>query len=235
MKQGPFLDRVAEVFGVERKTVQVIARALREAGYLTTGARGVNAPHMTARDAANISIALLTGEPPSKVVPAFEFYSSQLPCEEVEVTELSVLSLCRVDDQTTFGTLVERLFDLWKVEDAKLDPYCWNSGIPMEPTILVRLSEDHKTTSVHAEGEVVVFHDRESAAEYDRLWEERMELGRDSPADQRRQIELLDQQMELLMHGMVSGKGLRVTREFTTVEISKIAIAIFDGERGEAD
>ncbi len=42
------------------------ARELRKAGLLTTGARGVNAPHMTTIDAARLLIALLTTDKPSQ-------------------------------------------------------------------------------------------------------------------------------------------------------------------------
>lgn len=68
MKSGPFLSMIADTFAVEGKTVTVYARALKEAGLLTTGARGVNAPDMTALDAARMTIALLACDGPSQAV-----------------------------------------------------------------------------------------------------------------------------------------------------------------------
>ncbi|MFQ8434015.1 hypothetical protein [Amaricoccus sp. W119] len=43
----PFLRIVSEAYVVEEKTVAVYARLMREAGLLTTGARGINAPTCT--------------------------------------------------------------------------------------------------------------------------------------------------------------------------------------------
>lgn len=68
MKSGPFLSMIADTFSVEGKTVTVYARALKEAGLLTTGARGVNAPDMTPLDAARMTIALLACDGPSQAV-----------------------------------------------------------------------------------------------------------------------------------------------------------------------
>lgn len=72
MKIGPLISLLSSSYGLPETTVVVVARALREAGWLTSGARGVNAPDMSARDAARLSLALLTGEPPSKVISVFE-------------------------------------------------------------------------------------------------------------------------------------------------------------------
>lgn len=72
MKIGPLISLLSASYGLPETTVVVVARALREAGWLTSGARGVNAPDMSARDAARLSLALLTGEPPSKVITVFE-------------------------------------------------------------------------------------------------------------------------------------------------------------------
>lgn len=81
MRIGPFINLISETFGVPENTTTVVARALREAGWLTSGARGVNAPDMTATDAARLSLALLTGEPPSTVVEEFEFIRT-LQCKD---------------------------------------------------------------------------------------------------------------------------------------------------------
>lgn len=59
MKQSAFIKIVADAYGVEEKTVTLFARLMREAGLLTTGSRGVNAPHMHPRDAVRLTIALL--------------------------------------------------------------------------------------------------------------------------------------------------------------------------------
>lgn len=68
MKQGPFLTLIADTLTQPVGSVKLYARELREAGLLTTGARGVNAPHMTALDAARLVLALLTTDKPSECV-----------------------------------------------------------------------------------------------------------------------------------------------------------------------
>ena len=68
MKSAAFIDAMAHVLGVPHKTMVTYTRFLKEAGLLTTGARGVNAPHMTPMDAARVTIALLTCDTPSQAV-----------------------------------------------------------------------------------------------------------------------------------------------------------------------
>lgn len=73
---GPFITLLSETYGLPEGSVAAVARVMREAGWLTTGARGVNAPEMTSVDAARMTLALLSGEPPGKVVEEFEFLRS---------------------------------------------------------------------------------------------------------------------------------------------------------------
>lgn len=75
MLPGPFNSFISEICNVEEKTVVVYARTLKEAGMLTTGARGVNAPHMIPRDAARMVIALLATDKPSLAVDLVSRYA----------------------------------------------------------------------------------------------------------------------------------------------------------------
>ncbi|MBB06342.1 MAG: hypothetical protein CML03_12665 [Pseudooceanicola sp.] len=68
MKSAAFIDAMAHVFDVQHKTMVTYTRFLKEAGLLTTGARGVNAPHMTPLDAARVTIALLASDAPGQAV-----------------------------------------------------------------------------------------------------------------------------------------------------------------------
>jgi hypothetical protein len=79
MTPGELTARVASATGVPETTVTVYARVLREAGLLTTGARGVNAPPMSALDAARLLIALVVTERPSRAADAVADFG-QLPC-----------------------------------------------------------------------------------------------------------------------------------------------------------
>ncbi|MEL7690528.1 hypothetical protein [Citromicrobium bathyomarinum] len=68
MKSAEFNRVMAESLGLPLKTVTTYTRFLKEAGLLTTGARGVNAPDMTPMDAARTLIAVLASDGPSQAV-----------------------------------------------------------------------------------------------------------------------------------------------------------------------
>ncbi len=68
MKSAAFNAVIAKAFTVPLKTVTVYTRLLKEAGLLTTGAGGRNAPEMTPMDAARLTIALLATNSPSQCV-----------------------------------------------------------------------------------------------------------------------------------------------------------------------
>jgi hypothetical protein len=68
MKSAALISLIAHTFTTPVEKVSMFARLLREAGLITTGARGRNAPEMTALDAARLTIALLTTDSPSECV-----------------------------------------------------------------------------------------------------------------------------------------------------------------------
>src|SRR5680860_147963 len=93
MKSGRLIKIISSALGVEQSTVKFVARKLREAGFLTTGARGVNAPEMTTRDAARLTLALMTGTPPNRIVETFEIYRQFRNDEFEQIEEESVIQL----------------------------------------------------------------------------------------------------------------------------------------------
>lgn len=62
MKSAAFNQMLAKELSMPEATVIIFARRLKEAGLLTTGARGRNAPEMTPMDAARMTIAMLTSD-----------------------------------------------------------------------------------------------------------------------------------------------------------------------------
>jgi hypothetical protein len=74
MKHRAFIELVAKGCGVPRKTVALFARNLKEAGLLTTGARGVNAPEMTLIDLTRMIIALCATDRPAEAVEKTNFF-----------------------------------------------------------------------------------------------------------------------------------------------------------------
>lgn len=70
MRPNAFTSKVQECYRTEGTTVPQAIRLLKAAGLMSTGARGVNAPDMTPRDAARITIALLATDKVVNVVEA---------------------------------------------------------------------------------------------------------------------------------------------------------------------
>lgn len=74
MQKGPFIKFIADALAEDEKTVAIYVRELLNAGLLTTGARGVNAPHMLPLDAARVVTALLATDRPSQAVEMVKRY-----------------------------------------------------------------------------------------------------------------------------------------------------------------
>ena len=68
MKSAAFIQMMAQSLTLPESTGTDYARRLKEAGLLSTGARGVNAPEMTPLDAARFLIAVLTTPSPAQCV-----------------------------------------------------------------------------------------------------------------------------------------------------------------------
>ena len=75
MKSDAFNQMIATAYTMPKRTVIVYARLLKEAGLLTTGARGRHAPEMTPMDAARMAIAILATESPSQCVERVRRFS----------------------------------------------------------------------------------------------------------------------------------------------------------------
>lgn len=74
--QQQLIDIVSQMQGVERPTVEIISRNLREAGLLTTGKRGRSPAQMTVTDAANLIIGVVASKGPSAAVETVGSYRS---------------------------------------------------------------------------------------------------------------------------------------------------------------
>ena len=90
MKQTQFITLMSESLGVEEKTIKVIVRTLREDGLFTTGARGVNAPDMTTRDAVRVVLAAVASTSPSRASRDVRYFGAlkpdlRLPGREAEL------------------------------------------------------------------------------------------------------------------------------------------------------
>jgi hypothetical protein len=86
MKHKAFTNIIAHSCRVPGKTVVLFARNLKEAGLLTTGARGVNAPEMTVLDLTRMVIALCATDRPSDAVEMSNRYRVARSIEAATIT-----------------------------------------------------------------------------------------------------------------------------------------------------
>lgn len=97
MKSAAFNDLIAQVYTTPVQTVTVYTRLLKEAGLMTTGARGRNAPEATPLDAARLTIAMLATDRPSQCVERVRRFGQIRFSPESKKTRLGVETI-RADD-----------------------------------------------------------------------------------------------------------------------------------------
>jgi hypothetical protein len=105
------IDQVSKTSGRDRASVEHCARAIREAGFITTTKRGVGAASMTARDAANLIIAANAAESTKEAlqaVPQFRRLKNWYSTAETETFE-DVFA--RLKAAPTFGEALEELIE----------------------------------------------------------------------------------------------------------------------------
>ncbi len=222
MRIGPLITLLSSTYGVPEAGITLVARALREARWLSTGARGVNAPEMGARDVARLTLALLSGEPPSKVVDEFAFLrelqtgdifppdgfisQDQLPPShtlEDAVTALFAASL----DETDVQRFVHH--------DDLFGGYMW-------PSFSVSVDASQRSAEVHASGSTIKYIDRKGEHELDALYN-----GRIMTLDQLERIRELE--ARAVVSGstkVVANRGMRVVRTISEIEFQQIAEAM---------
>jgi hypothetical protein len=105
------IDAVSKTSGRDRASVHHWARAIREAGFITTTKRGVGASNMTTRDAANLLIGLFGADTPRDAAKAVqEFRSLQVFAPQAESGDFFDVYE-RLKNAPDFGTAIEELID----------------------------------------------------------------------------------------------------------------------------
>ena len=120
VKTTGFIDGIASATGFSGKTIRVAFRSLREAGLMTTGARGVNAPDMVSMDAARLLIwALVSDRPADAPQIVGDFAGLALQAEQLEGSHFDSLRTVAPGffEPHTFETGIEMLLDLLSAED----------------------------------------------------------------------------------------------------------------------
>lgn len=141
MQKGPFIKFIADALAEDEKTVAIYVRELLNAGLLTTGARGVNAPHMLPLDAARVILALLATDRPSQAVDAVKRYGAMRANADQASGDMAAL----LADNPTFEQVLVRIL-----------AYEPGEG-PETPDIEVRRWD--KSVAVTSGGSKVIFRD----------------------------------------------------------------------------
>ncbi len=245
MQNGPFNQTIAQHFGIDLSLVKQISRALREDGQLTTGARGVNAPHMTPADAARVAIAILAGSIPTTAAEDVRqwggFEVSGPILAEGDTLRPGPFRAANPDVGCTLLEALMAIFELYGDDDA-LDTHVWHlGGQAMEATLSVTLSERPRSVTIAEEGAQIVFSDvQNSKAMQDAFASQAAARERFYAANKTGDlagIELAEADMaaasEALRVGadrMLGGKtGIRVARTLTQEEIIPVARALKEG------
>jgi len=102
MKSGDLKETVAQAMLVDPEKVWVTMRNLRENDLLTTGARGVNAPDLTYRDAARVLLAHILNSNPGRAAPRMVNAFGPLPWSNPAACE----DLSEYEEPFTLGDLL---------------------------------------------------------------------------------------------------------------------------------
>jgi hypothetical protein len=105
------IDQVSKTSGRDRASVEHCARAIREAGFITTTKRGVGAASMTARDAANLIIAANAAESTKEALQAVPQFRSLKKWYSVSETDSFEDVFARLQAAPTFGEALEELIE----------------------------------------------------------------------------------------------------------------------------
>lgn len=223
MRIGPLISLISSTFGVPEATVIVVARALREAGWLTSGARGVNAPHMTARDASRLSLALLTGESPGHVVEEFEFIRSLQTEGSYPVDGL--ISKKDLPDCHVLEDLLTALFELHS-DYNRIKEYGEEMAFGLiGPFFRFSVDASRRTAAVNLPSFSTEYIDIAGEAELDELYSTRL-----MTSEGLHRIAELESRSIASDSGLLvaSGRGMRVVRTITQDEIRAITLGLFD-------
>ena len=236
MKIGPLISLLSSSYGLPETTVVVVARALREAGWLTSGARGVNAPDMSARDAARLSLALLTGEPPSKVTLVYELLRTLQTVDEYPIAGLldretlphdhtledAITALFEASsDPELIGRYGEKQTDhVMVIGDELPDGYDLDMvKNTIWPRFSVAVDMSRRTAEVRILEDTFQYVDLAGREKFKRL-----------RADRSADLRVTEEILELAdrspsaadAHGVVEGGGMRVVRTITEQEFQRI-------------
>lgn len=119
-KLPALVTALAEIDGRERKTIDYVARTIRERDYITTEKRGSGAADMTIREAINLLIALNAADTPKDAPLAIDRNRSFVQVfagdkgrlqEQIDRIDAATDPVRHIADARTFGEALERLLE----------------------------------------------------------------------------------------------------------------------------
>lgn len=226
MKRAQFIEVISETLGIEGKTVNVVTRVLREAGHLTTGPRGVNAPHMTPRDAAAVCLALMTGEGPTKVLGKFEKFSEYIADDRFDEERSELLLALGADANSTLLQVMEMAFAAFE-DEGIFEPFLKEiGGFECLPPFRFTLYENTANVSFKdGSNTEIIFEDMMLHKRMQERAERRYQAQREENWELVSKLLDEDSEEHPILNG--SSKGMRVSRTITVVEFQKIGTALF--------
>lgn len=221
MRIGPLISLLSSTYGMPEPTVTVVARALREAGLLTTGARGINAPEMSMRDVARLTLALMTGEPPSRVVAEFCFIA-QLQTKTVFETEAWISSE-RLSNGHIFEDAVTEVFSAM-FDDVRRDAFStfFSAGV-LVPNVEIALDTSRRVARISYPTSSAEYTNLIGYARLDELYETRpitLKVWEEIEAIESSGANSYDST------DVVPGRGMRVVRSITHKELFAVCTAL---------
>ena len=224
---GPFITLIATTYGISEGSVGLVARVLREAGWLTTGARGVNAPNMIPLDAARLSLALLAGEPSGAIVEEFEFLRTLQARTPYPVTGLT--ADCGLAADHSLEQALAWLFSLTTATPSVQVNGTIFHGHWSWPRISVSVDASARAAHIQLASQGTAYEDLAGEQELQKL-----ETAPYSDEKLGRLLELWDRSGTWDSGTVTYGRGMRVIRTITQDEISKISDAIAGIDRNPA-
>lgn len=152
VKTTQFIDGMAGATGLSDKTIRVAYRSLREAGLMTTGARGVNAPDMVSMDAARMLIwALVSDRPADGPQVVADFAGLALQPDLLEGSHFDSLRAVFPGffEPHCFETGIEMLLNLLNAEGGA-DPVIEDCAIEIRSSDLIGIIEINSVSFVYA-------------------------------------------------------------------------------------
>lgn len=120
MKQSSLIDLLSKTYRIERSTVALYDRHLKEAGLLPSG-RGRHAPSARPEDAALLTIALLATSKPARAVERVKRFHGLQFIPERSKGEFPTGLM--IEEGQTFGGVLTKLFATNDYLETNLIPY----------------------------------------------------------------------------------------------------------------